>query len=1033
MPKKILISFFISIMLLCAVNFIPSNKWVEIDDFKTNQLENSTWTVKQYDAGDRILTIMSTPISVPHSKRLRLSGSPIIRQNGKNTFISPLSINLLSDSELDSNGNNINIAYQQARDNFYADFKITGKQTNALLSISHYSPDSQIIGQLELHAIPNLLQNVVIFFNKVKISFYYILIFLVIGLLVSLSAIIFSNFRIICLVFGILLIITGLIIIFIPIDHFTGENIVKNDWNKKTKGTNKLKLLDSKIKALPIILKPNKYYVISWQDRLINTVNPEFTSWRLDLLGKGGKPDLKSQETELFFSNMKNNFSRNDFIINSYNFTLGFIRFMGPWGNGIEISNLSISEIPEYFVKLKKLSIFFFIYGISLFLFYFKSRILIFYNLIKVSFSKSPFLIISFIFLSYFIFGALFLNKIYENNGGNLDAGLIYRFFGAPILIAIILYLAGWPFVRWSLKNRQKRTTEILLSFPIGFLIILSTHSLSYLGIIPIYRIIILCAIILFAWIWQLSNKHFPALPNSSTAVAIIFAVFLFWIGIHPLLTQKDTCCFTITNNDISTYVPFVQWDMEHSMKEAYNLSIKHREPPYIGFMAWRMRQQPVTFGNYTAIAALATLTGLTAYQIYPLMSGVFLSLIFLSALGSLIAAKLIKTKNIFPAILCLALNFIVIQLVWESFYSSMVGFITLFPITALGTYAFLKKKYRFSLIIGISLAGLLNAYPEYLYMVCAQLGLALFIIIIKEICVLNWRNILRIIGVGLSMFIFTFIFAPQQTTLFVKQAIHNPLSANSASNSIIKNNDGGIDYPKRSFFLVYGFLGNWETSLSNKVFISPNTYRNVSFVLSFAFFLALLRLFILRTKTWPALFLFSSAIPYGLMIAWAYFIIPNPYVYFKTLGFVAPFVSAAFLICWLDWFKLERHKLIKNILLLVMVLWVIWRIVAVHAETYHLQPHIFIGKSVTSLEEIYDIVPEDAPVRINFTEWFNSAHIVTVLRHRHLHLNEPFSYVQKVYTNDNWRYTLENKPLKNRTNVWNNGTYYLYKREKIK
>jgi hypothetical protein len=1033
MPRKILISFFVLIALLCAINFIPSNAWIKIDDFKSNRLKNSTWTLKQYDAGDKILTIMSTPVSIPHSRKLKLSGSPIIRKNRNDTLIRPLSINLYSGSELDSSGNNINITYQQDRDNFYADFKITGKQTGAILSISHYSPDSQIIGQLELYAIPNLLQNVVIFFNKVKISFYYILIFLTIGLLISLSAIIFSDFRIICLVFGILLIISGLIILFIPIDRFSGENIVENGWNKKTKGTNKLKLLTTKIKALTITLKPNKYYVISWQDRLVSTVNPESISWRLDLLGEGGKPDLKSQETERYFSSMKNNFSRNDFIINSYNFTLGFIRFMGPWGNGIEISNLSISEIPEYFVKLKESSIYFFIYGISLFLFYFKSRILIFYNLIKVIFSKRPFLIIFLIFLSYFIFGTLFLNKICENNGGNLDAGVIYRFFGAPILIAIILYLAGWPFVRWSLKNRQRRTTEILLSFPIGFLIILSTHSLSYLGIIPIYRIIILCAIILFAWIWQLYNKHFPALPNLPTGFAIIFAIFLFWIGIHPLLTQKDTCCFTITNNDISTYVPFVQWDMEHSMKEAYNLSMKHREPPYIGFMAWRMRHQPVTFGNYTAIAALATLTGLTAYQIYPLMSGVFLSLILLSALGSLIAAKLIKTKNIFPAVLCLVLNFIVIQLVWESFYSSMAGFITLFPITAMGTYAFLKKNYRFSLIVGLSLAGLLNSYPEYLYMVCAQLGLALIIIIIKEICTFNLKNILRIIGVGSSIFIFTFIFAPQQTVLFVKQAIHNPLSANSAANSIIKNNDGGTNYPKRSFFLVYGFLGNWSDSLSNKVFISPNVYRNVSFVLSFAFFLALLRLLIFRTKTWAALFLFSSAIPYGLMIAWAYFKIPNPYVYFKSLGFVAPFVSAAFLICWLDWFKLERQKLIKNILLLVMALWIIWRLAAVHAETYHLQPHIFIGKSVTSLEEIYDIVPEDAPIRINFTEWFNSAHIVTILRHRNLDIIKPFSYVPKAYQKSDYKYILENKVQKNKTNIWNNGTYYLYKRKTIK
>jgi len=1030
MPRKILISFFILIVLLCTINFIPSNKWVKLDDFKFDRLENSKWILKQYNAGDRILTVMSTHISVPHSKKLRLSKSTIIQNAQENSLSFPFSVDLNSDSETNFPNDNVNITYQQTGAAFDANFEIIGKQTDLLLSISHYFPNRQIIGQLELYATPNFLQDIVIFFNKIKVNFYYILTFLIIGLLVSLSTVIFSNFKTVCLVFGIILIILGLIIQFIPIDHFTTKNIVENGWSKKTKGTNKLKLLNTKIKALPIVIKPNKYYVISWHDRLTDIANPEVISWRLDLLGDGGRPDLKSQETECYFSDMKIAFSKKEFIINSFNFTAGFIRFMGPWGNGIEISDLSISEVPEYIISLKKMSFYLFTFGILLSCFYFKNKILIFYNFIKITFSKSPFLIAFSIFLSYFIFGALFLNKICENNGGSLDAGVIYRFLGTPVLIAIILYLAGWPFVRWSLKNKQKRTAEILLSFPIGFLIILSTHSLSYLGVTPIYRIIILCAIILCAWIRQISNKHFPVLPSSSTAIAIIFAVFLFWLGIHPLITQKDTCCFTITNNDVSTYVPFVQWNMEHSMKEAYDLSIEHKEPPYIGFMAWRMRQQPVTFGNYTAIAALATLTGLTAYQIYPLMSGVFLSLIFMSVLGSLIAARLLKTKNIFPAVLCLVLNFIVIQLVWESFYSSIVGFITLFPITALGTYAFLKKNYRFSLIVGLGLAGLLNAYPEYLYMVCAQLGLALIIIIIKEIFTFNWKNILRIIGVGLSILIFTLIFAPQQATLFAKQALHNPLSANSASNSIIENKDGGRNYPKRSFFLVYGFHGNWSNSLSNKAFVSPYIYKNVSFVLSFVFIIALLKLFVFRTKTWPTLFLFSSIIPYGLMIAWAYYKIPNHYVYFKSLGFVAPFVSAAFLICWLDWFKLERHKLIKNILLLVMALWIIWRIVAVHAETYHLQPNIFIGKSVTSLEEIYDIVPKSDTIRINFTEWFNSAHIVTILRYRNLDIIEPFSYVPKAYRKSDYKYILENQVQKNKTNVWNNGTYYLYKRE---
>ena len=1028
MPKKILISFFVLILLLSIISFLPFCKWVKLDDFNTNQLENAEWSVEQYNVGGKALTMMSTPVSIPHSKKLKLAGTIFIQENQKNAQKDipdlPLTIDLYGGPEFDSPDDDINITYQQVKAGatFNGSFEISGQQTNLYLRIFHYFPNSQIAGKFELYTIQTLSQNIAILSNKTKANFYWILIFLIVGSLIFLTASISSNFKKVYLGFGIISIIIGLTIQFFPINYFASENIIEKNWNKKTTGTNKLKLLETQMRAMPILIESNKYYLINWQDRLINNSSTDFISWRLDLFGSGGIPDWGVHETERYFSTMKNEFQENNFIINSRNFTSGYIRFRGPWGNGIEISNISISEIPEYIVNVKKLSIWFFIFGILLSLIYFKNKVFNIYNYLKIKFSNSPAAFIISIFLSYLILGGLVLCKIWMNRGGQLDSGVIYRFIGAPFLITIILYIAGWPFIRWCLKSKQKKAAEILLAFPIGFLIILSTHSLSYLGVTPIYRMIILCGIILFAWGWQLFNKQIPKLPNASTAIAIIFAIFLFWIGIYPLLTQKDTFGFTITNNDISCYIPFVQWDMEHSMKEAYDLSIKHKEPPYIGFMAWRMRQQHVAFGNYTAIAVLASLTGLSAYQIYPLMSGIFISLIFLSILGSLLAVKLIKIKNILPAILCLGLNFLLIHLVWESFYSSMVGFIALFPITAFGTYALLKRNYRFTLIAGLGLASLLNAYPQYLYMVCAQLALASLIILTKETFARNWKNISRVFAIGFSIFIFTLIFAPQQTTRFVKQNIQNPNAASSMSN----NKDGGGNYPKRSYFLVNGFLGDW-TNLSKKVFISPKIYRTGSFILSFAFIIILLRLFVFRAKTWTALFIFSSVIPYGLMVAWAYFKVPNPYIYFKSLGYVAPFVSAAFLICWLDWFKVERFKFIKKILLIIIGLWIIWRIVAVYAEVRHLQPRIFIGKSVTSLDEIYEIVPETAPIRINFTKWFKSAHIVTILRHRHLHLGRPFDYVSKSYFANDWKYSLENKPLKNKEDVWNNGTYYLY------
>jgi len=971
--------------------------------------------------------MMSTPIAIPHSKKLKLSGALIIQSTSTNSTEEtpdlPLTIDLYGGAEFDSPENDINITYQQAKAGatFEGNFEISDEQTNLFLRIFHYFPNYRVAGKFELYAQPTLLQKALILLNKSKSHLGYILTFLIAIFLVF----IFSKNKKVFFITGIVLILLGITIYFIPIKTFAGKNIIQNQWNKKTSNTNILKLIDSATRAMPIRIETNKFYVISWKDRLVNKPDSKNISWRLDLFGNGGVPDYGCHEINRYFSNMKYRFSKKDFVINSRDFSKGYIRFMGPWGNGIEISDLTISELPAYIVKIKQAAYWCIIFGFSMFIIYYKKYLIKVYNSLKIKLKNNRIASFSLIVAAYLLPGLYLLRKVWFNRGCQVDADVIYRFIGAPVLITLTLFIAGWPFVRWCLHNKEKKTTEFLLSFPIGFLITLSTHLLSYLGINPLHRIIILSIIVAIAWVWQIINKQYPSLPGLSILPAIIVAVLLFWIGISPLSTQKDTYSFTLTNNDISTYIPFVQWDMEHSMKKAYELSLKNQEPPYIGFMAWRMRQRQVAFGNYTAIAALAALSGLSAYQIYPLMSGIFLSLIFMSLLGSLLAVRLIKKNNIFLAALCLGFNFLLIHLSWESFYSSMVGFMVLLPVTALGTYAFLKRNYRFTLIAGLGLASLLNAYPQYFYMVCAQLAFALLIILAKEIFSRHWKNILKIIYIGFSILLFSFVFAPQQTTRFIKHTVLHP----NAVNSMSQNKDGGLNFPNRSYYLINGFLGDWTYPLSNRVRIPANIYRLGAFILTLAFVLLLLRLIIFRIKTWPALFIISSVVPYGLMIAWAYFKVPNRYIYFKSLGYVAPFVSAAFLICWLDWHKTTRFKFIKIALATIMVFWLLWRTIAVYTEVLYLRPHIFIDGSVTSLEEIYDIVPESDTIRINFTEWFDSAHIVTILRHRKLDIVKPFSYVPKSYKKKNHKYILENKPQKNKNDIWNNGTYFLYKR----
>ncbi len=466
-------------------------------------------------------------------------------------------------------------------------------------------------------------------------------------------------------------------------------------------------------------------------------------------------------------------------------------------------------------------------------------------------------------------------------------------------------------------------------------------------------------------------------------------------------------------------------------MKEISKLASKHKEPPYIAYLAHKDRLTPsrAVFGNYTSLATLAFLTELSAYQIYSLMSGVFLSLIFLSIIGSLLAVKLIKSNNmIIVSALCLSFNFIILLSVWEGFYSSMVGFIALFPITALGTYAFLKQNYKFTIICGLGLAAVLNSYHQFFYLVCAQLAFALFLIILKNLITANWNKIIKIIGIGFSIFIFTILFAPQQTSHFIEKTIFHP----NALGQMAQNTSGGPNVPTRSFYIINGFLGNWTYEYLKNIKINPVAYRIVSFMLTIFFFIIISRMIFFRWKTWSTLFIFSSIIPYGLMIAWAYFEVSNKYIYFKALGYISPFVSAAFLIAWLDWYKISKLKLIKLCLAIIMCFWISWRILAVYGEIKNASPRRFLDDSIVSLSEIYKYVPINDCININFGNMYYSPHVITALRKRPLNVVHMFGYISWKYKNPNWKYSLENKQLENITNIWNNGTYYLYSKDDL-
>ncbi len=114
------------------------------------------------------------------------------------------------------------------------------------------------------------------------------------------------------------------------------------------------------------------------------------------------------------------------------------------------------------------------------------------------------------------------------------------------------------------------------------------------------------------------------------------------------------------------------------------------------------------------------------------------------------------------------------------------------------------------------------------------------------------------------------------------------------------------------------------------------------------------------------------------------------------------------------------------------MSFWISWRILAVYGEIKNASPERFLDDSIVSLSEIYKYVPINDCININFGNMYYSPHVITALRKRPLNVVHMFGYISWKYKNPNWKYSLENKQLENITNIWNNGTYYLYSKDDL-
>ncbi|NLF40657.1 hypothetical protein GX586_14525, partial [bacterium] len=420
-------------------------------------------------------------------------------------------------------------------------------------------------------------------------------------------------------------------------------------------------------------------------------------------------------------------------------------------------------------------------------------------------------------------------------------------------------------------------------------------------------------------------------------------------------------------------------------------------------------------------MAMSALLTGTQAWQAYAYVSAILLALVPLAGVGALLSCAVIRRRTVAVAGMFLAFYYLPLVLQRDGFMGQVFALPMLIPITVLGACAFAKRRWRLALPVGLGLASIASAYLVYMPVLAMPLALSACLAAAKPAVTKHCKHLLTIAGIAGLMGLITFAGAPQKTTTLVRETLNRKSSMHRMSDT----RAGGPNYPMTSTLYLGGFIDDWRMGRS-RLGIAPPVFNACSYALMSLGTLGVCVFLIVRWRTWKALYLWPASLTVGALLAWAYWRVPNRYVFFKSMGYVLPLFVTAVFVGWDTHIAAARRRLVRVLLVCFAALWICWHVLSVVVAQ---MPFRFVTESITGLTDIDRVVPTNEIIRINFGDMYLTPYVFMVMRHRPLCTYQPFGYTPRSYPNDTWTYSLEDHALPGSQPVWSNDVYYLYKR----
>jgi hypothetical protein len=821
---------------------------------------------------------------------------------------------------------------------------------------------------------------------------------------------------------GLILFIIGIILFYCPLSFNDGCDVI--DDTSLSEGKTLLK--SRYTYSYPVRIESYSLYLLSLDACLAGKPPEDRRIWKVDLYSRHMDDD--SHEMQIPYCHMsEGRYSREGLIIYSAHFNAGSLRFFGKWGDGVYVKNVKLVKLSVPLVILHKswwvfiaLGIFFLLIGLRIIF----RQICVWFVRLQHRFKFHSAIILFSIIIFYSLCALCFIGYTCYAQNRIVTSSHIYFYCAAPIIIILFLLYVGWPLATLIATHAFQQKYELLVAPLLGLIILAVMHTLSLVGI-PLYiGLILLASVITPAWIILLITKRYPVLPDIRGCIVICAGILMFFFCLSPLTTQHDITSFTINNGDLYIYTTETQWLLENTMADA-TAGTAEFQKPYISYLKATLARVGPQQGTKVIMAVFCIITGLSPFSIHPLTGSILIFLLITGSIAVCRICSIIRNSQLLLFTFFLSLNFIIYQLLWDSFYNNIFGITLLLPVSLFIIYSIYSGNWRFAVPGGIGCAALLSCYPYFIPvigLICSVFCLYICIIWLFQ---RKWINYLKLMRSGLIIIAFTFICAPQKSIDFTREIC----TPESRMRRIRKSRSGGKYYPLKSIHLLSGCSGNSAGVSNMNLLVHLRVYKTVQMIFLPLGLIAIGYFTVKRRKTFPGIYVGTGMVSFSILVAWAFIFVPNKYLYYKSMGYIIPFMSLGYSAGLTELYKDLKKNSLRAFLLFLVFLWIVWRLHALIALARNSSGFRFISEKIFALDEVYDIVKENEIIRINYGDTYTAPHVITVLRKRTLDVPFLFGYITEPHRQKTWDYLLHNEPVNNKKLVWHNNKYFLYRR----